>query len=287
MSLAVHNVNVAFQDLGRNVDIALHTQIGDAARLNEHKRLCFQFLTDIHMVRISFHLLVNIYYRVTQHMSVMNAGDVQIITSSVERMIQALDEAMATSSDFPDAPPLIFGERVASGEPGRPAINIRPEDLAQLTTGRITHEQVALIYNCSTRTIRRRLLDYGLSSPGPAVYVDEPQPDGTVIRTCSAGVRSDLSSLTDDELDQIMLSIYEQFPSFGRRMIDGYLLQLGERVPRQRVINSYLRVIGPSTSTFATRRIQRRVYSVPGPNSLWHHDGQHGKSSVSSCSQLH
>jgi transposase InsO family protein len=27
---------------------------------------------------------------------------------------------------------------------------------------------------------------------------------------------------------------------------------------------------------FGARRIQRRVYSVPGPNSLYHHDGQHG-----------
>jgi hypothetical protein len=74
-----------------------------------------------------------------------------------------------------------------------------------------------------------------------------------------------------------MLHIYEQFPSFGQRMIDGYLMQLGERVPWQRVVASYLRVIGPPTATFATCRIQRCVYSIPGPNSLWHHDRQHGK----------
>jgi hypothetical protein len=192
-------------------------------------------------------------------------------------MIQALDNAMVTSSDPPDSEPVSFSTRISSGEPGRPSVDITPDDLARLATGRTTHEQIAQIYQCSARTIRRRLLEYGLSTPGPPVYVDEPQPDNTVLRTYSAGVSSDLSRLSDDELDQLLLRIYDQFPSFGRRMIDGYLMQLGERVPRQRVVASYLRVIGPPTATFATRRIQRRVYSVPGPNSLWHHDGQHGK----------
>ena len=197
-------------------------------------------------------------------------------------MILALENAMVTSSDPPDGEPLSFSTRISSGEPGRPSVDITPEDLARLATGRTTHEQIAQIYMCSARTIRRRLLEYGLSTPGPPVYVDEPQPDNTVLRTYSAGVSSDLSRLDDSELDQLLLRIYEQFPSFGRRMIDGYLMQLGERVPRQRVVASYLRVIGPPTATFATRRIQRRVYSVPGPNSLWHHDGQHGKMCLNS-----
>ena len=61
-------------------------------------------------------------------------------------------------------------------------------------------------------------------------------------------------------------------------MIDGYLMALGERVPRRRIEKSYLRVIGPPNNQFGDRRIERRVYSVPGPNALWHHDGQHGES---------
>jgi len=51
---------------------------------------------------------------------------------------------------------------------------------------------------------------------------------------------------TDEELDAILISIYEQFPSFGNRMIDGYFMALSERVPRRRIEESYLRVIGPS-----------------------------------------
>ena len=51
------------------------------------------------------------------------------------------------------------------------------------------------------------------------------------------------------------------------------------------VVESYLRVIGPPNNQFGNRRIERRVYSVPGPNTLWHHDGQHGRSSCS-CIQV-
>ena len=111
------------------------------------------------------------------------------------------------------------------------------------------------------------------------MYVDEPQEDGTTRHVYSAGRLSDLSQMTDEQLDTVMVTIYERFPSFGQRMVDGYLMALGERVPRRRIIESFQRVIGPPVATFGNRRIERHVYSVPGPNSLWHHDGQHGKSS--------
>lgn len=34
--------------------------------------------------------------------------------------------------------------------------------------------------------------------------------------------------------------------------------------------------IDPVHHVFQHIRIHRQVYSVPGPNSLWHHNGQHG-----------
>jgi hypothetical protein len=209
-------------------------------------------------------------------MALIPPNEYQVIATSVAQMVEALDNSSTVSSDVPDTPAAIFGERISDGVAGRPSVNIDPSELAVLSSGRTTLQQVATIYNCSTRTIRRRLLEFGLAEPGPPVYVDEEQADGSTTRTYHAGARSDLSKLTDEELDRIMLSIYEQFPTFGRRMIDGYLLQLGERVPRSRIEASYLRVIGTSSSSFGTKRIQRRVYSVPGPGSLWHHDGQHG-----------
>jgi hypothetical protein len=59
-------------------------------------------------------------------------------------------------------------------------------------------------------------------------------------------------------------------------MIDGHLRHMGHRISRVRLQQSYSHVHGAPVSEFGPRRIHRRVYNVPGPNSLWHHDGQHG-----------
>lgn len=58
-------------------------------------------------------------------------------------------------------------------------------------------------------------------------------------------------------------------------MIRGRLKAAGFNVPMDRIAGAYLRVHG-APGIFGGRAIHRRVYSVPGANSLWHHDGQHG-----------
>ena len=50
MSLVQQHILTAFRDLGQGVTLALQTQLGDTARLNEHKRRCLQFLADIQQV---------------------------------------------------------------------------------------------------------------------------------------------------------------------------------------------------------------------------------------------
>ena len=52
----------------------------------------------------------------------------------------------------------------------------------------------------------------------------------------------------------------------------------GYRISYQRIRQSLLR-IDPIHRVFDRIRIRRCVYSVPGPNALWHHVGQHGKPS--------
>ncbi len=184
---------------------------------------------------------------------------------------------MLRNSDQPDGPPAPFGVRISSGRPGRPRVDINAQDLALLATGRAHNTDLAVMFDCSARTICRRQLEFSLSAPGHPVFTDEELPNGQTLRTFHPGSASNLSDLTDDQIDQLILSIYYQFPSFGRRMLDGYLLELGHRVPRRQLEEAYHRVIGPPTRTFAPQRLVRRAYSVPGPNSLWHHDGQHGK----------
>jgi hypothetical protein len=189
-------------------------------------------------------------------------------------MLRRLDGAATQSLDPPDAPPITTSHLVHTGRAGRPSIYIAKEVLAAALQYRgPTH--LAPIFHCCPRTIRRIALDYGLVEPGPPVYVEYVHEDGLSYRfyTSSTGSSSDLS---DDELDTLIADIVQTFPNFGRRMIDGHLKHLGHRVPRSRVQAAYLRVHGPPAASFGRTRIERRVYSVPGPNSLWHHDGQHG-----------
>ena len=53
MSLVQQHILTAFQEFGQGVTLALQTQLGDAAHLNEHKRRCLQFLADIQQVSFS------------------------------------------------------------------------------------------------------------------------------------------------------------------------------------------------------------------------------------------
>lgn len=209
--------------------------------------------------------------------------DRETVLSSVASMIQTLDTAVVASSEVPDVQPILPELGAVENNDfhsGRPRIDINPNDLIALTSGRrVTRTHLAELYGCHPRTIRRRLLEFGLSEPGPPVFTTEINDSGIATRIYQPGSSSELSTLSDEQLDVLILSIYQHFPSFGRRMIDGYLLQLGHQVPRSRVEASYARVIGPPTTAFGPRRIQRRVYKVAGPMALVHHDGQHGMQS--------
>lgn len=191
-------------------------------------------------------------------------------------MIQDLTAAKTRSIDQPDQPPVQAVSERHTGRPGRPRKEIHPEVLAAgLQYGGPTELGRAL--NVAPRTVRRRALEAGLVEPGPPVYVEYVDETGNSTRvfTSSTGEQSNLS---DEALDDIMLELLNTFPTFGRRMIDGFFTHQGHHVPRSRLQASYARVNGPSVAAFGVRRIHRRVYSVKGYNSLWHHDGQHGKS---------
>lgn len=195
-------------------------------------------------------------------------------------MVSALRTASEASADHPDAPPPTASHTAVSTGRGRPRVHIDPDELAKLSTGRTTLTDLGKIFQCDARTVRRRLLELGLAVPGAPVYVEQENDDGTTTRTFTPGVASNLSKLSDSELDTLVHKIHSQFPTFGRRMIDGYLLQAGHRIPRSRLLLSLGHVVGPATQRFGSRRIERCEYSVAGPGALWHHDGQHGEFSI-------
>ena len=84
-----------------------------------------------------------------------------------------------------------------------------------------------------------------------------------------------LSIIADADLDVIIRMLRHHYSRAGITMLHGLLRALGYHIPRSRIRESLLR-IDPVQRVFERIRIRRRVYSVPGPNSLWHHDGQHG-----------
>lgn len=190
-------------------------------------------------------------------------------------MISALDDVSAQSADIVEHPPILPIQISHSGRRGRPRKEIDPAILATSLQYRgPTH--IAPVFGCSARTIRRRALEQGLVEPCPPVYLTYEDPEsGETVRFYSSST-APMSTLSDEELDTVIQHILEVFPAFGQQMISGHLRHLGHIVPRERIRASYERVTGaPAHST--SRPIERRRYQVAGPNSLWHHDGQHGE----------
>ncbi|KAF8127798.1 hypothetical protein K438DRAFT_1463904, partial [Mycena galopus ATCC 62051] len=83
------------------------------------------------------------------------------------------------------------------------------------------------------------------------------------------------SSISDDDLDMLLLRLRTHYRRAGLSMLNGMLRRLGHRVAVERIRQSLLR-IDPVRRIFERIHIRRREYCVLGPNSLWHHDGQHG-----------
>lgn len=275
--LQVQMIRATYVELGRRVHVALRTQVGDAARLNVQQIECFQMLRYVEQVcRLNIarsNSIAHPFY--VKHSALLDPTEWEVIQTSVYDMLQCLDKAATQSLDPANGPPITASHLVHTGQARRPSIYIPRDVLAAALQYRgPTH--LAPIFNCCPRTIRCIALDYGLVEPGPPVYVKYIHDDGLSYRfyTSSTGPVSDLS---DDELNTLIAEIVQRFPNFGRCMIDGHLKHLGHRVPCSRVQAAYLRVHGPPAASFGRTQIERQVYLVPGPNSLWHHDGQHGK----------
>jgi hypothetical protein len=189
-------------------------------------------------------------------------------------MLNRLDSARHASRDQPDGPSFQVTSSRPTGARGRPRKDINREWLAQMSTMR-DKPGIASVLGVSTRTLRRRELELGISLPGVAFVQRHLLSDGTYDITYNSQ-SSSLPALNDTEVDSIVASHLEIFPNFGRSMIIGSLLSNGQRLTRKQLRASYDRLQGGPTQTFSNRRIHRRTYQVAGPNSLWHHDGQHG-----------
>jgi hypothetical protein len=193
-------------------------------------------------------------------------------------------------------------ETVRTGERGRPHIQIDPNFL-RWAYGHRSTAGIARFLNVGRSTVRNALLEYGITQPQESPFPNTtlesddnaalditqhdnlldpnlpipahlPTPDNANA-TRLASFTGPLSTITDDALDDLIVWLRSHFHRAGISTLDGMLRRLGHRVPRERIRDSLMRV-DPVQRVFQRIRIRRRVYSVPGPNALWHHDGQHG-----------
>ena len=141
---------------------------------------------------------------------------------------------------------------VLSGQRGRPSIHIDPDVLKEATSSHrhITLTALSNALGVHRQTLAKQLKAHNLTTPR---YSDIP----------------------DHALDILVRHFRELHPKSGSRYVQGFLASHGIKVQRSRVRASIRRVDGLGQVLRNHATIDRREYSVPYPNYLWHIDGHH------------
>ena len=171
-----------------------------------------------------------------------------LICSIIQQWEHKLFNLEALNLPQPTAEALTL-EFQRTGEKGRPSISINPDQLEFLISVGRNMEEIAQTLLISRRTLYRRCEE---------------------LQMCTK--RERYSPLTDSDLDDIMHHLISEYPTSGLRMLTGHLCRMVVRVPRRRLRESLLRVDPIHTFVRQLHTIQRRTYSVPNVNSLWHID---------------
>ncbi|KAJ7254002.1 hypothetical protein B0H12DRAFT_1202352 [Mycena haematopus] len=225
--------------------------------------------------------------------AVRNHDDVIVLA----RLGDALDEFKSIAAEATIFSP----EEFTVLETSRPRIWIDP-DFLRWAYGQRSTASISRFLGVGRSTVRNALLEHGIAlqqqspfqsttiSPvaghteGQADDILDPDlpipstgnfpPDVEELSQPPTSFTGPVADISDDDLDTLLLRLRTHFRRAGLSMLDGMLRRLGHRVPRERIRESLLR-IDPVRRIFERIRIRRREYHVLGPNSLWHHDGQH------------
>ena len=133
---------------------------------------------------------------------------------------------------------------------GRPPIRISLEQVELMREAKFTWKEISGALLISRSTLWRRLKQNGYSF-------------------------RNYSDISDQELEDMLTNLIQQFPNTGLPIMSGHLLSLGIHIQRRRITDmlQYIDPVGRSQRWHSV--VRRRTYSVPGPNSLWHIDGHH------------
>jgi hypothetical protein len=207
----------------------------------------------------------------------INPADMNTIQLSIENMIALLDDAVVEARydhTLVVQRPVARVENIGGG--GRGHLEIDRNWLAYASQVQ-TLQAIANELQCHPRSVRHHLLDYELAEPAPPVIQYTEHPDRTRTKEwCLTGPTMSVINNDPQALDALVGRILGVFPNYGIQYLAGAVRSEGYRVSRAHIWESYHRVMG-LRPRFMHPPVERRVYSVPSVNSLWHHNGNHSK----------
>ncbi len=124
---------------------------------------------------------------------------------------------------------------------GRPKFDITAEQMRLLLAAHFTVPGIASLLHVSTRTIERRVQEFGLSA------------------------RQRYTDIQDERLDMIVTEIKEVNPNCGSKMLTGYLRSRGIIIQRERIRDSLSRVDPIGIASRRCHAVHRRTYKVSRP----------------------
>ena len=136
---------------------------------------------------------------------------------------------------------------------GRPKCKISEEQITLMLNLRFSIPEIAKLLNVSVSTVKRRMARYGCRQ------------------------RSVYSTITDDELDNLLSTIISENPQTGYKRMIGYL-KVRHIIVQEKRLREAMRRVDPEgdlSKSLQLKVISRRKYKVKGTNSLWHIDGNH------------
>jgi hypothetical protein len=176
-----------------------------------------------------------------------------VVLDSLTRTPEELFNLLSSARSLLDA----YGKRnkgvttIFTGTPGRPKYDVSKEQLEMLLQARFNIPSISELLRVSSRTVERRMQEYGLS------------------------VYSLYTEIQDNQLDDLVRAIKRENPGCGSKMLAGYIGAKGIFIPRRRVREALARVDPQGVAMRWHMAIKRRVYNVSRPLGLWHFDGNH------------
>ena len=179
-------------------------------------------------------------------------ADIINIPSEVDQLLHKAFEILESFEDDKDGG--YVAPTVRTGQRGRPAYYITKDQLHFFVSSGFNVPQMASLLNVGKRTIERRLHDFSIS------------------------LTTAFSLISNDDLDEIVRGIVNEFPNVGNRRLQGFLRAKGIDIEQHRVRETLRRVDpeGVLLRAIELNVIKRQPYHVMSPLSLWHIDRYHG-----------